>query len=58
MEGFAPDDESWRTQRKKINNAELGAVARKRVLRDLRRLKKEQESLGIEVGTARLLPIG
>lgn len=49
MEGFAPDDESWRTQRKKINNAELGAVARKRVLRDLRRLKKEQESLGIEV---------
>lgn len=46
--GFAEDDESWRTQRKKINQVELQAATRKRVMRDLRILKKETE-LGLEV---------
>ena len=41
--GFAADDESWRTQRKKIHEIELGPNARKRVLRDLRRLKQVRE---------------
>ena len=43
--GFAADDESWRTQRKKIHEIELGPNARKRVLRDLRRLKQVDASL-------------
>jgi len=50
--GFAADDESWRTQRKKIHDIELGPGARKRVMRDLRRLKAAQvadEELGLEV---------
>ena len=46
--GFDPEDESWKTQRKKINDVELQAAVRKRVLRDLRRLKAE-EDLGLEV---------
>ncbi|KAL1505065.1 hypothetical protein AB1Y20_008825 [Prymnesium parvum] len=50
--GFAADDESWRTQRKKIHDVELQPAARKRVLRDLRRLKQafaQDPLLGIEV---------
>ena len=46
--GFAPDDESWRTARKKLHQVELGPVARKRVLRDLRILRAETD-LGLEV---------
>lgn len=41
--GYAPDDESWRTQRKKLNHVELPPAARKRVLRDLRRLKAHDD---------------
>jgi len=49
MEGFHPEDESWRTQRKKINAVDsLNPNVRKRILRDLRRLKSE-EGLGLEV---------
>lgn len=40
LSGFAPDDESWRTQRKKLHDIELGPATRKRVMRDLRRLKQ------------------
>lgn len=48
--GFAPDDESWRTQRKKLNVVDLQPAARKRIMRDLRRLKGEGgEALGVEV---------
>ena len=54
MCGFDPEDESWRTQRKKINDAELGAGARKRVLRDLRMIKAETE-LGLEVEDCEVL---
>jgi len=52
--GFDPEDESWRTQRKKINDVELHASVRKRVLRDLRKLKSD-EGLGIEVEDAECL---
>jgi len=48
MCGFDPDDESWRTQRKKLHTVELHPAARKRVLRDLRLLKKD-EGIGVEV---------
>ena len=48
MSGYAPDDESWRTQRKKLNEVELQGNTRKRVLRDLRMIKKETD-LGLEV---------
>ena len=37
--GWAADDESWRTARKKLNQVELPPAVRKRVLRDLRKLK-------------------
>lgn len=46
--GYAADDESWRTQRKKLNEVELQAGTRKRVLRDLRLIKRETD-LGLEV---------
>jgi ubiquitin-conjugating enzyme E2 W len=46
--GFEEDDESWRTQRKKLNQVELSAAVQKRVLRDLRILKREVD-LGLEV---------
>lgn len=46
--GYAADDESWRTQRKKLNEVELQAATRKRVLRDLRLIKRETD-LGLEV---------
>lgn len=48
MSGFAADDESWRTQRKKLNQVDLSPATRKRVLRDLRRLKQD-ESLGLTI---------
>ena len=48
--GFAANDESWRTQRKKLNVVDLKPDARKRIMRDLRRLKGEGgEALGVEV---------
>ena len=47
--GFAPDDESWKTQRKKINHAELQVDSRKRVMKDLRIMKRDGEELGLEV---------
>jgi len=47
--GFAPDDESWRTQRKKIHVAELGPGSRKRVLKDLRIMKRDGAEIGLEV---------
>ena len=47
--GYAPDDESWRTQRKKLNQVELPSAARKRVLRDLRRMKQLDEHSGLEL---------
>jgi hypothetical protein len=43
--GYAPDDDSWRTQRKKLNQVELPPAARKRVLRDLRRMKAHDDEL-------------
>jgi len=46
--GYAPDDESWRTQRKKLNQVELPPAARKRVLRDLRRMKNATSGLELE----------
>ena len=52
--GFDPEDESWRTQRKKLNVVELQAAVRKRVLRDLRKLKGETD-LGVEVEDAECL---
>ena len=53
--GFDPEDESWRTMRKKINVVDLQPNVRKRVLRDLRKLKGESEDLGIEVEDAECL---
>ena len=57
--GFAADDESWRTQRKKLNDVELQPNVRKRVMKDLRKLKAAEaeakaadrwdEDLGLEV---------
>ena len=47
--GFAEEDESWRTQRKKLSVVELGPAAKKRVLRDLRRLKSDDGALGLWV---------
>ena len=41
--GYAADDEGWRTQRKKLNQVELPPACRKRVLRDLRRLKAHDD---------------
>lgn len=55
MSGFAPDDDSWRSQRKKIWNVQLPPDARKRVLRDLRRLKQDGEELGIFVEDSEVL---
>jgi len=52
--GFAPDDESWRTQRKKIHEIDLQPGPRKRVMRDLRRLKAET-GIGIEVEDCEVL---
>jgi len=52
--GFDPEDESWRTQRKKIHDIELQAGPRKRVLRDLRRLKGETD-IGVEVEDCEVL---
>ena len=49
MCGFDADDESWRTQRKKLNQVELHPGSRKRVMRDLRTMRKHAEELGIEV---------
>ena len=49
MCGFAQDDESWRTQRKKLNDAELQPNSRKRVLKDLRIMKRDGSEIGIEV---------
>lgn len=49
MCGFAPDDESWRTQRKKLNEEELQAGSRMRVLKDLRIMKRDGPEIGIEV---------
>ena len=49
MCGFAQDDESWRTQRKKLNEVELQAGSRKRVLKDLRIMKRDGPEIGIEV---------
>ena len=46
--GFAPEDENWRVQRKKMNHVELQPLVRKRVLRDLRRLKADN-GLGLEI---------
>lgn len=47
--GYAADDESWRTQRKKIHQVELPPACRKRVLRDLRRMKAhDDEKLVLE----------
>ena len=57
--GYAADDESWRTQRKKIHQVELPPACRKRVLRDLRRMKAhDDEKLVREMGrtTPALLP--
>ena len=54
MCGYAPDDESWRTQRKKLNLVELSPATRKRVLRDLRRFKSD-ESPGLELEDAECL---
>jgi len=48
MAGFAADDESWRTQRKKLHQITLSAPVQKRVLRDLRILKRETD-IGVEV---------
>ena len=49
--GYAADDESWRTQRKKIHQVELPPACRKRVLRDLRRMKAhDDEKLVREMG--------
>jgi len=47
--GFAEDDESWRTQRKKIHTADLQPGSRKRVLKDLRIMKRDGAEIGIEV---------
>merc|ERR1719310_2500144 len=47
--GFAPDDESWRTQRKKLNQVELQPGCRKRVLKDLRIMKRDGDEIGLEV---------
>eukprot|EP00967_Tisochrysis_lutea_P082885 scaffold114905_cov32-Tisochrysis_lutea.AAC.1 len=55
MSGFAPEDDSWRTQRKKLHRVELPPPARKRVLRDLRRLKAAGDELGIKVDDAECL---
>jgi hypothetical protein len=55
MSGFAPGDESWRTQRKKLNRVELPPPARKRVLRDLRQLKISGSDLGIAVDDSECL---
>lgn len=55
LSGFAADDESWRTQRKKLNRVELPPPARKRVLRDLRQLKAAGSGLGIAVDDAECL---
>ena len=57
MSGYAPDDESWRTQRKKLNEVELQGNTRKRVHRDLRMIKKEAD-LGLEVEDCECLTIG
>merc|ERR1739848_487859 len=46
--GFTLEDDSWRAQRKTINHVELQGVVRRRVLRDLRRLKAEND-LGLEI---------
>jgi len=54
MCGFVPDDESWRQQRKKLHVVELQPAARKRVLRDLRRLKQDPD-LGVEIDDAECL---
>ena len=49
--GYAAGDESWRTQRKKIHQVELPPACRKRVLRDLRRMKAhDDEKLVREMG--------
>jgi len=53
--GWSPGDETWRTARKKINNIELPANARSRVLRDLRRLKLDGQDLGVEVEDCEVL---
>jgi len=55
ISGFAPDDESWRTQRQKLNVVELSAETRKRVLRDLRLMKLDGPELGLEVEDAECL---
>ena len=56
MCGYAADDESWRTQRKKIHEVELPPAARKRVMRDLRKLKTEEKAgIGIELEDAECL---
>ena len=47
--GFAADDESWRTQRKKLNDVELQPNVRKRVMKDLRQLKAAEAEA--EAGT-------
>mmetsp|Transcript_28770 Transcript_28770/g.60488 ORF Transcript_28770/g.60488 Transcript_28770/m.60488 type:complete len:308 (-) Transcript_28770:279-1202(-) len=48
--GFSPEDESWRSQRKKLNVVELPPPVRKRVLRDLRRLKQDADvDLGFSI---------
>lgn len=47
--GYDPDDESWRTQRKKLNDVELPPASRKRVLRDLRRMKQHNATSGLEL---------
>ena len=52
--GYAADDESWRTQRKKIHDIDLQPGPRKRVMRDLRRLKAET-GIGVEVEDCEVL---
>ena len=53
--GYEPDDESWRTARKKIHECELLPAARKRVLRDLRTMRKDGPEVGLEVEDCEVL---
>ena len=52
--GYEPDDESWRTARKKIHECELLRV-RERVLRDLRTMRKDGPEVGLEVEDCEVL---
>ena len=55
--GYEPDDESWRTARKKIHECELLPAARKRVLRDLRTMRKEIREVRSELCSCEMIAL-